>query len=66
LSAAFSAGIALSAVIMMFGLSVPGVELSWWGNDVVSEGCEGGGCTLMTLAEGERFYPWWNSWVAAP
>ncbi|KAH6659271.1 OPT oligopeptide transporter [Truncatella angustata] len=66
LSAAFSAGIAISAIIMFFTVGWYGVEIEWWGNTQASVGCEGGGCTLKTLADGERFYPWWNSWVGAP
>ncbi|KAI1874910.1 uncharacterized protein JN550_002339 [Neoarthrinium moseri] len=66
LSAAFSAGIAISGIVMFFTVGWYNVDIEWWGTTQPSVGCEGSGCTLMTLAEGERFYPWWNSWVAAP
>ncbi|ORY63916.1 OPT oligopeptide transporter protein-domain-containing protein [Pseudomassariella vexata] len=57
LSASFSSAIAIAAIIIFFSLQWTGVELSWWGNDVVSQGCEGTACTLMTLNEGEYFGP---------
>ncbi|GKT94562.1 OPT oligopeptide transporter [Colletotrichum tofieldiae] len=57
LSAAFSCGIAISGIIIFFGLQWQDVEVEWWGNTVVSEGCEGKACRLLTLAEGEYFGP---------
>ncbi|KAH8597809.1 OPT oligopeptide transporter [Bisporella sp. PMI_857] len=60
LSAAFSAGIAIAAIIMLFTVSWFQVTIPWWGNDQPYIGCEGTPCTLKTLAKGERFYPWWN------
>ncbi|KAK3496216.1 OPT oligopeptide transporter protein-domain-containing protein [Neurospora crassa] len=57
LSAAFTTGISVAAVIIFFSLDWSGVEVSWWGNDVVSEGCEGKPCLLKTLKEGEIFGP---------
>lgn len=66
LSAAFSAGIAISGIVMFFTVGWYGIEIEWWGNTQPYVGCEGETCTLKTLADGERFYPWWNSWVGAP
>lgn len=66
LSAAFSAGIAISGIIMFFTVGWYNISIDWWGNSVTTLGCEGETCTLKTLADGERFYPWWNSWVGAP
>lgn len=67
LSAALSAGIAISAIIMLFSVQWVGKEIVWWGNTQPNVGCEGTPCTLMSLAEGERFYPWWDaSKVPAP
>ncbi|EXF83712.1 uncharacterized protein N0V96_010772 [Colletotrichum fioriniae] len=57
LSAAFSCGIAISSIIMFFGLQWQDIEVDWWGNSVVSQGCEGKACRLLTLAEGEYFGP---------
>lgn len=57
LAAAFSTGIALSALVQFFALSLHGVEVEWWGNSVVREGCEGKDCVRLTLAEGEIFGP---------
>ncbi|TWU76087.1 hypothetical protein ED733_007643 [Metarhizium rileyi] len=67
LSAALSAGIAVSAIIMLFSVQWVGIEIQWWGNTQPSAGCEGKACTLKSLAPGERFYPWWDaSKVPAP
>ncbi|KHO01579.1 Tetrapeptide transporter, OPT1/isp4 [Metarhizium album ARSEF 1941] len=61
LSAALSAGIAISAIIMLFSVQWVGVEIEWWGNTQPSVGCEGKACTIKSLAPGERFYPWWDA-----
>ncbi|OLN90328.1 Oligopeptide transporter 2-like protein 3 [Colletotrichum chlorophyti] len=67
LSASFSAGIAIAGILMLFTVQWLGADISWWGNNQIGAGCEGKACTLKTLAEGERFYPWWNpSQVPAP
>ncbi|KAI3559083.1 OPT oligopeptide transporter [Colletotrichum abscissum] len=67
LSASFSAGIALSGILMLFTVQWLGAEVNWWGTSQIGAGCEGSACTLKSLAEGERFYPWWNpSQVPAP
>lgn len=60
LSAAWSAGIAIAATIMLFTVQWFEVEVDWWGTRQPTMGCEGTPCTLKTLGEGERFYPWWN------
>lgn len=62
LSAAFSAGIAIAGIVMLFSVQWAELEVSWWGNNQPYEGCEASGapCRLVTLTEGERFYPWWN------
>ncbi|QYT00822.1 hypothetical protein H0G86_007889 [Trichoderma simmonsii] len=57
LSAAFSAGIAISAIIQFFALTYRGITLDWWGNNVVNMGCEGTACPLKKLPEGEFFGP---------
>lgn len=57
LSASFSSGIAIAAIVMFFSLQWKGVSLDWWGNNVVSQGCEGDACVLKTLAEGDHFGP---------
>ena len=62
LSAAFSSGIAIAAIIIFFTLQWSGVELDWWGNTVSYEGCEGDACTLLTLADGEYFGPRMGEW----
>ncbi|KAH6900541.1 OPT oligopeptide transporter protein-domain-containing protein [Thelonectria olida] len=58
LSAAFSAGIAISALVTFFALQYRGIEVSWWGNNAPFEGCDGtGSCALKRLANGEDFGP---------
>jgi len=67
LSAAFSAGIAISGTIMLFSIQWAQIELKWWGNEQPYVGCEGSACTLKQLEPGERFYPWWDgSQIPAP
>lgn len=63
LSASFSTGIAISAIVIFFSLQWMDVNINWWGNDVVYQGCEGSTdtgsvpCLLQTLAPGEHFGP---------
>ncbi|KAK0630472.1 OPT oligopeptide transporter protein-domain-containing protein [Bombardia bombarda] len=57
LSAAFTTGISVAGIIIFFALGFNDIEVDWWGNSVVSQGCEGTPCTLRTLAEGEIFGP---------
>ncbi|KAM3554084.1 hypothetical protein MY1884_006330 [Beauveria asiatica] len=58
LSAAFSAGMAISGLVQFFGLAYNGTEFNWWGNAIVGSGCEDGvSCPHMTLAPGEYFGP---------
>lgn len=61
LSAAFSAGIAISGIVMLFSVQWAQIEISWWGNNQIAAGCEGTPCLLKELGEGERFFPWWNT-----
>ncbi|EEU35797.1 uncharacterized protein NECHADRAFT_94777 [Fusarium vanettenii 77-13-4] len=56
LSAAFSTGIAISAVVIFFALSYHQLDLNWIGNNADS-GCEANTCTRLKLAEGEIFGP---------
>lgn len=60
LSASFSAGIAIAGIVMLFSVQWAQVAVDWWGNAQAYEGCEGTACTMLTLATGERFYPWWD------
>ncbi|EHK24985.1 uncharacterized protein TRIVIDRAFT_61734 [Trichoderma virens Gv29-8] len=57
LSAAFSAGVAISATIQFFSLTYQGITLDWWGNSAVYMGCEGTACPLKKLPEGQFFGP---------
>ncbi|EAA32547.2 hypothetical protein GE21DRAFT_5522 [Neurospora crassa] len=61
LSAAFSAGIALSGIVMLFSVQWARVSVEWWGNTQPYKGCEDTACTIKTLSEGERFFPWWDA-----
>jgi hypothetical protein len=57
LSASFSSGIAVAAIVIFFSLQWTNTTVDWWGNNVVSQGCEGTPCLLHTLADGEHFGP---------
>ena len=72
MSAAWSTGVAICAIIMFFSVQWTGTSLVWWGNTVNSKGC---GVEIqcnyksldMTTVPPERFYPWWdNSKIPAP
>ncbi|KAK8430914.1 OPT oligopeptide transporter protein-domain-containing protein [Phyllosticta citricarpa] len=60
-SAALSAGVVISAIVIFFALQYPGVALpdSWWGNHVSCEGCENprSPCVLKPLGPGGTFGP---------
>jgi len=57
LSASFSSGIAIAAIIIFFALQYNNLELPWWGNEVMTVGCEGDWCPRLTLGEDEIFGP---------
>ncbi|KAK7990274.1 OPT oligopeptide transporter [Apiospora arundinis] len=56
-SAAFSVGVALTGLVCFFSLQYTGVELKWWGNEVIYQGCEETACTLYQVPEGGHFGP---------
>jgi OPT family small oligopeptide transporter len=56
-SAAFSCAIAICGLIIFFTLQWQDIELDWWGNSVVYQGCEGDACLLLELPDGEYFGP---------
>ncbi|KAI6363790.1 hypothetical protein MCOR07_005417 [Pyricularia oryzae] len=63
LSGAFSSGVAVAAIIIFFALQWGGdISLDWWGNQVVSQGCEASACVRLPLAKGETFGPPAGSW----
>ncbi|KAL1408598.1 hypothetical protein Q8F55_005411 [Vanrija albida] len=47
---AFNAGIAVSAIIIFFGVQIPGASIEWWGNDP-EKGCHAAGCRLKEIPE---------------
>ncbi|KAL6352776.1 hypothetical protein LRP88_13249 [Fusarium phalaenopsidis] len=58
LAAAFSVGIALSALLTFFALQYNDINLDWWGNRVPFQGCDGtSSCVLKSLLPGEYFGP---------
>ncbi|OCF34038.1 OPT family small oligopeptide transporter [Kwoniella heveanensis BCC8398] len=61
IGAAFSTGIALSALVIFFALQIPKggtLAIDWWGNNVVNLGCEGqGGCPRLDIPEVGYFGP---------
>ncbi|KAJ7101240.1 OPT-domain-containing protein [Mycena belliarum] len=54
---AFSAAIAISAVVIFFAVEWPDVSIDWIGNTRSFDGCDGSGCTRLVLADGEHFGP---------
>ncbi|KAL4806529.1 OPT oligopeptide transporter protein-domain-containing protein [Aspergillus unguis] len=64
LSAAFSAGVAVAAVVIFFALGYHGVVVEWIGNSPDElTGCETLPCTRLTLGQGEIFGPGIGEWV---
>ncbi|KAH8647115.1 OPT oligopeptide transporter protein-domain-containing protein [Xylariales sp. PMI_506] len=57
LSASLSSAIAIAGILIFFTLQWEDVNLDWWGNNVVYQGCEDIPCILYTLADGEYFGP---------
>ncbi|KAL5411448.1 hypothetical protein PMIN04_010238 [Paraphaeosphaeria minitans] len=55
LSAAFSSGVAIAAIVIFFALQMQHVSIDWWGNNVVAQGCEDTPCVRHVLGEGEYF-----------
>ena len=54
LAASFPAGIAISALVIFFALSIPkgGLSIDWWGNNYPYEGCDGlGGCPNLVVPD---------------
>lgn len=57
LSAGLDAGLAFSAIIVFFAVQYHPVDISWWGNNVVSEGVDGyAGQTALKTDLPERGY----------
>ncbi|KAM5344246.1 hypothetical protein ACJ41O_012783 [Fusarium nematophilum] len=56
LSAAWSTGIAIAAVVIFFAVSYHGADIDWIGNNADS-GCEAEACTRLKVPEGEYFGP---------
>jgi hypothetical protein len=59
-AAAWSAGIAVSAIVIFFALDIPDVSINWWGNYVYlggedNSGCEGIACRRLAVPGA---YPW--------
>ncbi|KAK3689067.1 OPT oligopeptide transporter protein-domain-containing protein [Podospora appendiculata] len=57
LSAAFTTGISIAAIVIFFAMDWNDVKVDWWGNNVIRMGCEDEPCVLKTLADGEYFGP---------
>ncbi|KAJ7203881.1 OPT-domain-containing protein [Mycena pura] len=54
---AFTAAIAISAVVIFFALQWPNVEINWSGNTRPFAGCDGDGCPLLPIPESGMFGP---------
>ena len=51
LSAAFTGGVAFSAIILFFAVQYHPKDLSWWGNNIVGKGVDGGAGRSALLTE---------------
>ncbi|KAK9454020.1 OPT oligopeptide transporter protein-domain-containing protein [Dipodascopsis uninucleata] len=56
LSAALTAGVAFSAIIIFFSVQYEGKTVSWWGNTVISAGVDGGKGRQTRLELPEKGY----------
>jgi len=54
---AFSAAIAISAVVIFFALQWPNVQINWSGNTRPFDGCDGAGCPHLPIPESGTFGP---------
>ncbi|KAJ7741785.1 OPT-domain-containing protein [Mycena maculata] len=54
---AFSAAIAISAVVIFFALEWPNIQINWSGNTRPFSGCDGNACTLLPIPESGTFGP---------
>ncbi|KAJ7681289.1 OPT-domain-containing protein [Mycena rosella] len=54
---AFSAAIALSAIVIFFAVQWPGVEIDWIGNTRPFAGCDGNGCPFLPIPDSGTFGP---------
>lgn len=57
LSAAFTAGVAVSALVMFFAVGYHPKELKWWGNKVSGAGVDGSQVGLLPLPDIGYFGP---------
>ena len=57
LSAALTAGVAISALIMFFAVGYNPIRLDWWGNRVSSAGMDGRSVGIMPIPERGYFGP---------
>lgn len=59
LSAALDSGLAVSVVVIFFGIIYPGVlkDFSWWGTEIYKQGCDWKACAFLGLGQGETFGP---------
>ncbi|WYZ36993.1 hypothetical protein EsH8_II_000499 [Colletotrichum jinshuiense] len=57
LSAALDSGLAISAIVIFFTLVFPGVQLSWWGNNIQNTTIDGQGIPLKAIPANGTFGP---------
>lgn len=57
LSAALTAGVAVSALVMFFAVGYNPIKLDWWGNRVSSAGMDGRGVGILPIPERGYFGP---------
>ena len=57
LSAAFTAGVAISALVMFFAIGYNPISLTWWGNTVSGAGLDGSGGAIFPIPDRGYFGP---------
>jgi multisubunit Na+/H+ antiporter MnhB subunit len=57
LSAALTAGVAISALVMFFAVGYNPIHLKWWGNDVSYDGVDGSQIGILPIPSRGYFGP---------
>ena len=57
LSAAFTAGVAVSGLLMFFAIGYNPKRLNWWGNTVSNSGVDGSGVGILPIPARGYFGP---------
>ncbi|KIY49349.1 OPT superfamily oligopeptide transporter [Fistulina hepatica ATCC 64428] len=56
-SGAFTSAIAICGIVIFFAIEWPGINLDWWGNNILNEGCDSSGCPRLAIPDINYFGP---------